>query len=242
MHDTNSNNLNKNENTENNGYEENSNTIDARNEKTIDHEAIAAWRRLEDLTTRMRASYFQNYGPGGDPARGQGRVLSLLKMQPEISQKELCYLLGMRQQSLSELLLKLEQKGYVSRKPSEEDRRSTIVSLTEEGRQAAEQQPKRKGGMHRILAALDEEERKAFTASLDKLIAAAEKELTEMGVDPYGPASHRPGMGPHPGRHGGPHHEGWGRRHHGPWDEETLAHIERGRCHGYPYGHAGREL
>ena len=49
------------------------------------------------------------FRPYGDSRRGQGRVLAILKMQPEISQKELLYLLDMRPQSLGELLSKLEK-------------------------------------------------------------------------------------------------------------------------------------
>jgi len=54
-------------------------------------------------------------GPFEDPHRGQGRILALLKVKPEISQRELSYLLDIRNQSLSELLTKLEKAGYISR-------------------------------------------------------------------------------------------------------------------------------
>lgn len=40
---------------------------------------------------------------------GQGRVLALLKIQPEIATKDMAYLLGIKQQSLNELLKKLEK-------------------------------------------------------------------------------------------------------------------------------------
>ena len=46
-------------------------------------------------------------GPFADTTRGQGRILAMLKIQPEIATKELAYLLGIRQQSLNELLNKL---------------------------------------------------------------------------------------------------------------------------------------
>ena len=52
---------------------------------------------------------------------GQGRVLALLKIQPEIATKDMAYLLGIKQQSLNELLKKLEKSGYVKRKPSKEE-------------------------------------------------------------------------------------------------------------------------
>jgi DNA-binding MarR family transcriptional regulator len=74
---------------------------------------------------------------GGDPLRGQGRVLALLAAKPETTQRELSYLLDMRQQSLSELLAKLEEKSFVEREKSTEDGRVTVVRLTDAGRAAA---------------------------------------------------------------------------------------------------------
>lgn len=53
-------------------------------------------------------------GPFADTTRGQGRILAMLKIQPEIATKELAYLLGIRQQSLNELLNKLEKNIMVS--------------------------------------------------------------------------------------------------------------------------------
>lgn len=74
-------------------------------------------------------------GPFADTTRGQGRILAMLKIQPEIATKDLAYLLGIRQQSLNELLNKLEKNGYVERKPSKNDKRVMIVHLTEKGKQ-----------------------------------------------------------------------------------------------------------
>ncbi len=93
----------------------------------------AEFLKLEALIGRYFAKKRREAGPYGNPHRGQGRVLSLLKLQPKITQKELSFLLDMRPQSLGELLSKLENSGYLTRKPSEEDRRVMIVELTEKG-------------------------------------------------------------------------------------------------------------
>ena len=60
--------------------------------------------RIEWLLHRYHQQNHTHYGPMGDPRKGQGRVLAVLKLQPEISQKDLLYLLDMRPQSLGELL------------------------------------------------------------------------------------------------------------------------------------------
>ncbi len=70
-----------------------------------------------------------------DSSKGQGRVLSILKMKPEISQKELTYLLDISKQSLAELLGKLEKSEFIVRTPSKEDRRVQMITLTEKGKQ-----------------------------------------------------------------------------------------------------------
>ena len=72
--------------------------------------------QLQQLQSLMHRTLFRGYWGGGrssNPYRGQGRVLAILKMKPEISQKELTYLLNMSKQSLAELLAKLERSGYI---------------------------------------------------------------------------------------------------------------------------------
>nr|WP_288753248.1 MarR family transcriptional regulator [uncultured Anaerostipes sp.] len=56
--------------------------------------------------------------------------------------KDMAYLLGMKQQSLNELLKKFEKNGYVKRKPSKEDKRVMIVCLTEEGEKVEQKEEK----------------------------------------------------------------------------------------------------
>ena len=68
---------------------------------------------------------------------GQGRVLKLLRIKPEISQREMAEILGIRPQSLGETLNRLEAAGYIERRIREDDRRSLIVCLTEAGAEAA---------------------------------------------------------------------------------------------------------
>lgn len=107
-------------------------------------------------------------GPFADTTRGQGRILAMLKIQPEITTKELAYLLGIRQQSLNELLNKMEKNGYVERKPSESDKRVMIVHLTKKGKQI--QQPET--DYQDILNCLLPEELQQMSRYLDRIIEA----------------------------------------------------------------------
>ncbi|RVU97742.1 MarR family transcriptional regulator [Coriobacteriales bacterium OH1046] len=123
-------------------------------------------------------------GMGCDPLRGQGRILALLSAKPETTQRELSYLLDMRQQSLSELLAKLEERGYITRGKSADDGRVTKVSLTEAGAQAApdlEALSKRTD----VLDCLDTDERAQFESLVDKLTDSLAAKLEEKGIDPH---------------------------------------------------------
>lgn len=106
----------------------------------IDNADQRLWHRLERvqmLSGRLLRVEGGRLSRGRDASRGQGRVLKALALVPEISQKDLMVLLDMRQQSLAELLAKLEAKGLVEREQDAEDRRRQVVRLTEAGRAEA---------------------------------------------------------------------------------------------------------
>lgn len=123
---------------------------------------------LQWLMKRHQMSSQAQAGPFANPARGQGRILAMLKIQPEIKTRELAYLLGIRQQSLNELLNKLEKSGYVERRPSEKDKRVMVVHLTEKGKKI--QQPET--DYQEIFGCLSLEELQQFGEYLDRIIAA----------------------------------------------------------------------
>lgn len=131
--------------------------------------------QLQKQLTTYQSLQHRRLGPSGDPHRGQGRVLSILKLKPEISQKELGYLLDMRNQSLGELLQKLEKNGLVTRTASDEDRRSMTIRLTEAGAKLAEQTEKKQGDLSSIFDCLSAEE----GTTLDSLLQLLLVELGE---------------------------------------------------------------
>lgn len=142
----------------------------------IEDKFTELFEKLSTLQWLLQRHHLQNHaehGPMADPTRGQGRVLAMLKMQSEISTKDLSYLLGIRIQSLNELLNKLEKGGYITRTPSEADRRVMLVQLTEKGK--SEHQPRTDFGD--IFNCLSEEEQTIFGKYLDRIITALEAQL-----------------------------------------------------------------
>ena len=108
--------------------------------------------------------YGKNFG-GLDPWQGQGRILNALHRMHSITQKELCYILDLRPQSLGELLQKLEANGYIIRYRSKEDKRAMVVELTAKGETFQQQKP----DYEELYTSLSKAERRAMQESLDKI-------------------------------------------------------------------------
>lgn len=174
--------------------------------------------RIHGLFHRYRMQNCHARGPMADPYQGQGRILRLLQMRPEISQKDLSYLLGMRPQSLGELLAKLERGGFVTRTPMESDRRAMNIRLTEKGAEAANQiEPP--SDSDSFFASLSEEERAALSGYLDRIISDMEGKIGSEQDDSK--------CGCHGERgHGEP------RRGH-EYGEQCHGHEHREQCHGH---------
>ena len=134
---------------------------------------------LSGLLHRYQMNQYINRRPFGNPYRGQGRVLSILKMQSEISQKELLYLLDMSKQALGELLNKLERSGYITRTISKEDRRAVNIKLTPEGMEVAGNIDTEQLDADNLFNCLNDEEQEKFSGYLERLTVALEKKFDD---------------------------------------------------------------
>ncbi len=104
---------------------------------------------------------------------GRGRMLGFLLDNGEMSQSQLAAMLCIRPQSLSELLVKAEADDLIIRQTSPDDKRQTIVSLSENGRNSVEAfREAHKKHAAEFLSSLSEEEKTALAGILRKLIEA----------------------------------------------------------------------
>ena len=130
----------------------------------------------------------EGHGPHGHgkrcgKRRGQARVITMVAMKEGINQKDLAFLLGIRPQTLGELLRRLEERGLVERKKSEADARAIEVYLTDEGRARAQEIAERRAlAAADLFSVLTDEEKEQLEAILDKLAAE---------LDKYRPHHHR---------------------------------------------------
>lgn len=120
----------------------------------------------DNLESLMRACGHFLYHKG-QRGGGQGGILSLLNKTDQISQKELQDMLRIQPGSLSEILMKLEKKGLIIRRKDEEDRRKSVLYLTEAGKAAVKEQDPRMGEQQ-LFDALSDEEKEQLKGLLKK--------------------------------------------------------------------------
>lgn len=118
------------------------------------------------------------HGPMADPTRGQGRVLSLLKIHDGLATRDIANVCGIRVSSLNETLARMEREGLVERRASEQDGRVQQVFLTEAGAAMAPSEGRLPG---RVLADFSDEELGQLGGYLDRMAQALEDELGEDG-------------------------------------------------------------
>jgi len=105
-----------------------------------------------------------------NPLKGQGRILRLLQMKPEMPQKELDYLVDMSKPMLVETLEKLEQSGYITRE-------EFVIRLTENGAKAADEINDNAVQISQVLGCMSEDELRTFSGYLARLIECFEEQF-----------------------------------------------------------------
>lgn len=105
-----------------------------------------------------------------DGRESQKRILIILDEVGTITQQRLTERLGIQPGSASEVLSKLESAGLITRTPSQADRRTTDVQLTETGKmQAKEAVGQRQIRHEEMFSCLSQTERETLLSLLEKL-------------------------------------------------------------------------
>lgn len=115
--------------------------------------------------------------------RGQGRVLALLNKEGSLSIAEIVEHLDVRPSSGGELISKLEQNGFVSRKTSQDDKRVAIISMTNKGAEVFEKTDTNKEAYFvEMFSGLNEEEKERLSTLLDKLMLSLKEKGEAKGI------------------------------------------------------------
>ena len=133
-----------------------------------------------------------------------GRLLACVSANPHVSSRDLCEFLDLRPSSLSEMLARAENEGWIIRTTDEEDRRIQRVDLSEKGSALIrEMEDARSRDLALKSACFTEEEKAQFCALSNKL--SEHLESLAAGLPrrfPRGP--HSPGPFGRPSRPGFP--------------------------------------
>ncbi|MDR3320242.1 MAG: MarR family transcriptional regulator [Desulfovibrio sp.] len=142
------------------------------------------------------------YHHQGHAEHAQTHILAILKAHGSINQRELLEMLNVRSTSLSELLDKLEHRGFITRARDERDKRNFIITATEQGKATTEgHEDARQKNADALFASLSDEDRQKLGELLGKLVNAWRKKFS--GHDSK--------------------HE-CGHNHHRPWHEHECGH------------------
>ena len=129
------------------------------NEKNINDKILL---NIRDIEQRMHFLY--------DGKKSQRRILIILRNEESITQRELTEKLSIQPASVSEVLAKLANKGYIVRVPSSIDKRTMVISLTEEGRKVADEAyQSRSLRIVEMLSCLEDDEKDTLLSLLEKL-------------------------------------------------------------------------
>ncbi len=117
---------------------------------------------------------------GYEGLKGNGRILYILDMNGEMSQKDLALRMHIRPQSLTGALLKLEEAGYITRRRSEKDKREQFVSVTQLGKERGrEMRLVREQVATDLFECLDMEEKENFSGLVNKVISCFDVAVEE---------------------------------------------------------------
>ena len=117
-----------------------------------------------DINRTMRSLY---EGRGS-----QKQILILILEAGSITQSRLTERLGIQPGSVSEVLSKLEKAGLIARAENPNDRRTTDILLTEQGKIQAQEAATRRSMRHEeMFSCLTEEEKGTLLAMLEKVNA-----------------------------------------------------------------------
>lgn len=102
----------------------------------------------------------------------RGRIIFALWGRDDVPIKALCEKTGLDKSTLTGIIDRLERDGYITKKPSETDKRSTLISLTGKEQEFAQKVQKVSNQMNKIFyKGFTNEEILQFDSMLERILA-----------------------------------------------------------------------
>ena len=149
-------------------------------ERTIEEKLFHQLMRLERMMKRpehdrrMPAPEEERRGPEHDrrPPMAREHILFLISsFEGGVRQKDLIERTHINPSSMSEFIAKLEEDGYLKREVDPEDKRATLLSLSELGEaRISEIQDERAERLEKLFGDLTQEEKEELSSLLSKIL------------------------------------------------------------------------
>lgn len=111
---------------------------------------------------------------------GYGHILDLLSQNDGLSQRQIAEALHIRPQSASEAIASMEGQGLVEKRANEQDRRISLVYITQAGRQQQiDLRNERIENARRIFEPLTDDEKETLLKLLNKAASALQENKEE---------------------------------------------------------------
>ena len=120
--------------------------------------------------------------PGSDKSKfwGYGRILEVLSQSDGLSQREIAELLNIRPQSASEAIASMEGQGLIEKRANELDKRSSLIYITQVGRQRQiDIRNEQIENARRIFEPLTDQEKQTLLELLDKAATTLQENKEE---------------------------------------------------------------
>ncbi|KRK35424.1 MarR family winged helix-turn-helix transcriptional regulator [Loigolactobacillus bifermentans] len=123
------------------------------------------------ISVAMKSWQFDKHGHSRQPQQGQLRVLRLLADKGQLTNSQIVEALDIRPSSASALVNKLEERGFITRQPDENDKRILQIVLTEAGQNFLDNSHQLKDELSESLfAGLTADEQQQLTQLMAKLV------------------------------------------------------------------------
>ncbi|WP_055745419.1 MarR family winged helix-turn-helix transcriptional regulator [Brevibacillus choshinensis] len=117
-----------------------------------------------DISIEMQKQY------GVDLTRPQCYLLSLISNEEPCKITSLAQKLGVRPSTISTMINRLVEDGYVSREYGHNDRRNVLVSITERGKEVLKRDVENYGKvLQQFIGSLETSELESFTRTFEKI-------------------------------------------------------------------------
>jgi len=109
-----------------------------------------------------------HHGVGGKCS--QERILMIVEQKGKITQRGLMDIIGIQSGSMSEIIAKVEERGFICRVKNQNDKRNLDIMLTEKGKAEAKRvRLHREEVQRKLYAPLSDEEKEQLIVLLNKL-------------------------------------------------------------------------